>query len=153
MKSLNLPPVQFRIRQQGDKKQVFDVVRKKYVALTPEEWVRQHFIHFLMDQKHYPAGLVAVEMPVAVNGLKQRADVVVYNRKGRPVVVVECKAPSVSVSKAVFDQAARYNMQLQVDYLIVTNGLQHYCAHLNGTGNDYQMMADFPDFDQINTTK
>lgn len=153
MKSLNLPPVQFRTRQQGDKKQVFDVVRKKFVALTPEEWVRQHFIHFLMDQKQYPAGLVAVEMPVTVNGLKQRADVVVYNRKGRPVVVVECKAPSVAVSKTVFDQAARYNMQLQVDYLIVTNGLQHYCAHLNGTGNDYQMLADFPDFNQINTSE
>ena len=152
MKPLNLPPVQFRTRQQGDKMQVFDVVRKKFVALTPEEWVRQHFIHFLMDQKQYPAGLVAVEMPVAVNGLKQRADIVVYNRKGRPVVVVECKAPSVPVSKTVFDQAARYNMQLQVDYLIVTNGLQHYCAHLNGVGNDYQMLADFPDFNEINAS-
>ncbi len=153
MKPLNLPPVSFRTRQHAGKMQVFDVIRKKFVALTPEEWVRQHFIHFLMDQKHYPSGLIAVEMQVAVNGLKQRADVVVYNRKGKPVVVVECKAPSVAVSKSVFDQAARYNMQLQVDYLIVTNGLQHYCAHLNGTGNAYQMLPDFPDFSEINTSK
>lgn len=148
MQALNLPAVQFRTRKNGEKLQVFDVVRRKFVALTPEEWVRQHFIHFLMKQKNYPAGLVVVEMPVAVNGLKQRADVVVYNRRGKAAVVVECKAPSVPVSKAVFDQAARYNMQLKVDYLIVTNGLQHYCAHLDG--NDYQMLSDFPSFDEIN---
>ena len=149
MEKLNLPQVQFRTKGIGDKVQIFDSVRKKFVALTPEEWVRQHFIRFLINQQKFSAGLVAVEMPVKVNDLSQRADIVLYNRKGRPVVIVECKAPTVAVTRAVFNQAARYNTKLKVDYLIVTNGLQHFCAKLLDDSGTYELMKAIPAADEI----
>ena len=121
-----------------------------YAIRSYYEWVRQHFIHYLLQFKKYPPGLVAVEMLVKVNGLKQRADIVAHNRQGKPVVVVECKAPSVAITKQVFDQAARYNMQLDVRYLIVTNGLQHFCARLTGVNGSYQLEKEIPDFSSLN---
>lgn len=144
MQQLNLPAVAFKTKQTGTRIQVFDEVRKKYVALTPEEWVRQHFIHYLVHHLGFSPGLVAVEMLVKVNGLRQRADIVLYNKKGKPALIVECKAPGVSLSRAVFNQAARYNSCLNVDYLVVTNGLQHYCARLlDGQGN-YELLKAIP---------
>ncbi len=149
MQKLNLPQFELRVRQHEGKKQIFDALRKKYVALTPEEWVRQNLIAFFIQYQNYPSGLIAVEMPVNVNGLNQRADLVVYNRKGRPVMIVECKAPGVSITKSVFDQAARYNMRLQVEFMMVSNGLQHYCAQLNDNKGGYQMMKSVPNIDQL----
>jgi len=149
MEKLNLPQVQFKTKQLGDKAQVFDDVRKKYVALTPEEWVRQHFIHFLINEQKFSAGLVAVEMLVKVNDLSQRADIVLYNRKGKPVIIVECKAPSVPITRAVFNQAARYNTMLKVEYLIVTNGLQHFCAKLLDESGNYELLKAIPMADEI----
>ncbi len=149
MEKLNLPQVQLRIKHLDDKIQVFDEVRKKFVALTPEEWVRQHFIHFLVKQQNFSAGLVAVEMLVKVNDLSQRADIVLYNRKGRPAVIVECKAPGVKITRAVFNQAARYNTKLKVDYLIVTNGLQHFCAKLLDNEGNYELQKEIPSADEI----
>ncbi|WP_439184074.1 type I restriction enzyme HsdR N-terminal domain-containing protein [Carboxylicivirga taeanensis] len=144
MQQLNLPPAQLRTRSTENRIQVFDEVRKKYVVLTPEEWVRQHFIHYLVKHLNYSPGLVAVEIPVKVNGLSQRADIVLYNKKGKPVVIVECKAPDVPVTRRVFNQAARYNTQLKVDYLIVTNGLQHYCARLLDEQGNYELQNAIP---------
>ncbi len=149
MQKLNLPVYEFRLRDHQNKKQIFDVIRKKFVALTPEEWVRQHLIHFFVHQLKYSPGLIAVEMPVNVNGLNQRADIVVYNRKGEPVMVVECKAPAVSVSKAVFNQAARYNMRLKVKYMVVSNGLQHFCAQLKDEEGGYSLLKQFPNLQQL----
>jgi len=149
MEKLNLPPVQFRTKSIGDKRQIFDEVRKKFVALTPEEWVRQHFVHFLIHQQKFSAGLLAIEMLVRVNDLSQRADIVLYNRKGEASVIIECKAPSVPITRAVFNQAARYNTQLQVDYLIVTNGMQHYCAKLMGQAGQYELLKSIPVADDI----
>lgn len=149
MQKLNLPTYDFRIRQQQGKQQIFDVIRKKFVALTPEEWVRQNLIAFLIHHQNYSPGLIAVEMPVKVNGLNQRADVVVYNRKGKPVMIVECKAPSVAITKAVFNQAARYNMQLQVEFMLVSNGLQHFCAQLKDDKGDYQMLREIPTIEDL----
>lgn len=139
-----LPSCDFRFRDHQNKKQIFDVIRKKFVALTPEEWVRQHLIHFFIHQQKYAPGLIAVEMPVNVNGLKQRADIVVYTRSGKPAMIVECKAPSVPLTKAVFNQAARYNMQLQVEYMMVSNGLQHYCAQLKNDQGGYRLLRQIP---------
>lgn len=146
MDALNLPKFEFRTRKHQEKVQIFDDLRRKYVALTPEEWVRQHFVKFLQTTYNYSASLIAVEMPVEINGLKQRADIVVFNRKGKPSVIVECKAPSVPVNNQVFDQAARYNLRLKVDYLMVTNGLVHFCAKLDFTTNTYQMLSAPPQF-------
>ncbi|MBK3516919.1 type I restriction enzyme HsdR N-terminal domain-containing protein [Carboxylicivirga marina] len=149
MQTLNLPPVKFRTKQSGGKLQIFDEVRKKYVVLTPEEWVRQHFIHYLMSGLGYSAGLIAVEMLVKVNGLSQRADIVLYDKKGCARVIVECKAPEVNVSRAVFNQAARYNTRLNVDYLIVTNGLQHYCAQLLDEEGNYELLKVIPRAEEL----
>ncbi|TAJ08185.1 type I restriction enzyme HsdR N-terminal domain-containing protein [Marinilabiliaceae bacterium JC017] len=148
MQPLNLPTAQFRIKGEREKYQIFDMVRKKFVALTPEEWVRQHFINYLLVHLKYPRGLISVEMPVTINGLKQRADIVLFNRKGQPMMVVECKAPSVNITRRVFDQAARYNMRLQTSLLVVTNGLQHYCAALDAAKEDYSMLKQIPTFEQ-----
>ncbi|MCU4175730.1 type I restriction enzyme HsdR N-terminal domain-containing protein [Carboxylicivirga sp. N1Y90] len=152
MQKLNLPICQFRLKEQGNKKQIFDAVRKKFVALTPEEWVRQHFVHFLISQQKISAGHIAIELPVNVNGLSQRADIVVHDRQGRAAMIIECKAPSVAINKAVFDQAARYNMPLRVQYMLVTNGLQHFCAELTGDKGQYQLLSKIPDVDDINAS-
>ncbi|MCG8579838.1 MAG: type I restriction enzyme HsdR N-terminal domain-containing protein [Bacteroidales bacterium] len=149
MQKLNLPPVQFRTKQTGNKIQVFDEVRKKFVALTPEEWVRQHFIHYLISGLGYSAGLIAVEMLVKVNGLSQRADIVLYDKQGQARVIVECKAPEVPVTRAVFNQAARYNTKLNVDYLVVTNGMQHYCAKLLDETGNYELLKAIPNASEL----
>ncbi|MCU4157227.1 type I restriction enzyme HsdR N-terminal domain-containing protein [Carboxylicivirga sp. A043] len=149
MQKLNLPPVQFRTKQAGNKTQVFDEVRKKFVALTPEEWVRQHFIHYLLKGLGYSAGLVAVEMLVKVNGLSQRADIVLYDKRGKARIIVECKAPEVAVTRAVFNQASRYNTKLKVDYLIVTNGMQHYCAKLIDEMGNYELLKAIPKAEEV----
>ncbi len=149
MYQLNLPSVSLKYRTENSKQLVFDVIRKKYVVLTPEEWVRQNFIHYLINHLKYPPGLIAVEAVVKINSLNQRADIVVYNRKGKPVMIVECKAPKIKVDNKVFEQAARYNLSLGVDYLLVTNGLKHYCAQLVPKNKSYTMLKAVPAFNEI----
>lgn len=150
MPSLNLPSVLLKYKTENNKRLVFDIIRKKYVALTPEEGVRQHFVHYLMNQLDYPAGLIAIETVVKINTLNQRADVVVYNRKGKPVMIIECKAPKVKIDNSVFEQAARYNLNLGVDYLLVTNGIKHYCAQLDKENRSYKMLKAIPGYEEIN---
>ena len=144
---LNLPDADLRIKETGENRHVFDVVRRQFVTLTPEEWVRQHFLHFIIRDKHYPASLIGVEMLVKVNNLSQRADLVVYSREGKPWMIIECKAPAVQMDENVFYQAARYNLPLQVQYFVVTNGLEHYCLHFNGSGFDY--LEDLPEYPDV----
>ncbi|CAN5477316.1 type I restriction enzyme HsdR N-terminal domain-containing protein [soil metagenome] len=141
---LNLPEFAFQVREQGQSKQIFDSVRKRFVSLTPEEWVRQHFMRFMIDFKSYPASLMAVEKMVKVNNLSQRADIVVYSREGKPWMIVECKAPSVSLSQDTFLQAARYNMTLNVPFFVLTNGLEHFCLYFNG--QQFEYFDDLPPF-------
>ncbi|HNS30782.1 MAG TPA: type I restriction enzyme HsdR N-terminal domain-containing protein, partial [Tenuifilaceae bacterium] len=128
---LNLPPFEALIKEKEGQSVIFDTIRRKYVALTPEEWVRQHFINFLIAYKGFPKGLMAVEQKVTINGMPQRVDIVAYNRKGKPILVVECKAPDVKLTQATIGQAARYNLQLQAGYLIITNGKKHFCCRIN----------------------
>jgi len=146
---LNLPHKELILRKQEGKTEVFDSLRKKWIVLTPEEEVRQQFVHFLMEEKHYPAGLLAIEYSLKVNSMKRRADVVAFDGFGHPLLLVECKAPSVKINQEVFDQIARYNLSMKVDYLIITNGLKHYCCQMDMKNQRYYFLEDIPDYQQI----
>ncbi len=147
--ALNLPSYPYKIRTEQGKKLIFDILRKKYVALTPEEWVRQHFVHLLVEHKGYPAGLLANEVQICLNGVKKRCDTVLYDRSLKARMIVEYKAPSVEITQAVFNQITRYNMVLHVDYLIVTNGISHYCCRIDYAGNSYAFLPHIPDFSEL----
>lgn len=139
---LNFPPLKLRGRRVGNEAQIWDAVRGRWLVLTPEEWVRQHLIHCLVVEYGVDPHAVVCEYPVALNGQAQRADVVVVDRQGQPLLVAECKAPEIQISQATFDQAARYNSVLQAQYLILTNGLTHYCFRY--ADRAYQQMEGFP---------
>ncbi len=149
MQKLNLPEYTFKFRMYRSRQQIFDAVRKKYIAFTPEEWVRQNFVAWLINERHYPSGLIAIEKELLVNELKKRYDIVVYNNNHIPALLVECKAPCVAVSQKVFDQAARYNLALKVSYLIVTNGLIHYCCYIDMENGKYSFLKNIPYFDNL----
>jgi hypothetical protein len=149
MQKLNLPEYSFRIKTTKGKSFIFDSLRKKYVRLTPEEWVRQNFIQFLVVEKKYSPSLIAVEASVKVNNNPQRADLVGFSRSGNPLLVAEFKAPEVKISQQTFDQIVRYNMQLKVLFLIVSNGLEHFCCRINYADNSYAFLAEIPDFTEI----
>lgn len=128
---------------------VFDPIRRKWVALLPEEWVRQHFIHHLIHDQGCPASLIAVETALVLNELRKRADVLVHDRNGRPVALVECKAPDVKITQATFEQAARYNAVFKVAYLIITNGLQHYCCVVDHETAAVKFLVEIPAYAEL----
>lgn len=146
---LNLPEYPVTLKKRGDKYYISCAIRKKELLLTPEEWVRQHFIHYLSEVKGYPKNLIAVEKQVKVNQLNKRFDVLVYNQNGKPLVLVECKAASVPLSQEVFAQAANYNMTLKVPYLIVTNGLKHIQASIYFDENRAEIDDELLDYSQL----
>lgn len=149
MSALNLPPYETKITEQDGKAQIFDSLRKCYVALTPEEWVRQHFIHFLTDHRKYPASLMANEVGITLNGMNRRCDTVIYDKTLRPRAIIEYKAPTVKITKEVFAQISRYNLTLRVDYLIISNGLQHYCCKMNYEKQSFTFLSEIPEYSQI----
>lgn len=149
MFELNLPPFDKKIITEGDKSRIFDILRQRYVALTPEEWVRQHFVHFLIEHKSYPSALMGNEISLQLNGMSRRCDTVVYDRALSPRLIVEYKAPTVEITQKVFDQISRYNMVLQVRWLIVSNGLAHYCCRIDYDTHTYTFLPDIPTWDQI----
>ena len=149
MHALNLPAYEARITINDGKRQIFDPLRKSYVALTPEEWVRQHFVNFLLNVKGFPAALMANEVAITLNGMKKRCDTVVYDKALKPRVIVEYKAPTVKITKEVFAQISRYNLTLKVDYLIVSNGLQHYCCRMDYANNTYRFLQEIPEYNTI----
>ena len=144
MQQLNFPSYSFRLKASENKTLIFDIVRKKYVVLTPEEWVRQHCIHFLHFEKGYALSLMAIEKQLKIHSLTRRTDIVVYTNEGLPLIVVECKAPSVEISQATFDQIARYNMELDAALLMVTNGISHFYSFIDHEHKSYQFLADLP---------
>jgi len=146
MEKLNLPTYSFNIKFIEQRKYIFDFIRKKYVILTPEEWVRQNFLKYLVEEKKYPASLIAVEKEFKLNNLSKRSDAVIYNKQGDPLLIVECKAPEVKIDQKVFDQIARYNMVLHVELLIVTNGLQHFCCKLDAEMDTYYFLKEIPKY-------
>lgn len=146
MISLNLPQADFRIKSKENTQLIFDNIRKKYVVLTPEEWVRQHVLYYLTEIKGYPKSLIAVEKQLVVNTLKKRFDILVFNKQGLPEIVVECKSPSIKISQHTFDQIARYNLKLNARYLMVTNGLHHYFCNLDNINEQYIFLTELPDY-------
>jgi len=144
MTELNLPHYQFRIRTTGQSKEIFDILRRKFVSLTPEEWVRQHFIMFIKEELHYPAGFISVERGLILNERQKRTDIVVHDQNGKPWMIVECKAPHIALSEQSFYQASSYHLTLNVQYLVITNGIQHYCCKF-ADGN-FSFMKGFPEY-------
>ena len=146
MPQLNLPNVVLKTKLVKETTQVFDAVRKKYLVLTPEEWVRQHFVHYLNQEKNYPLGLMGVEKMVKYNEQSTRADIVLYTNEGKPNMIVECKAPKVKITQDVFNQIAKYNFKLRVDLLVVTNGMQHFCCSMDYENNKITFLEEIPHF-------
>ncbi len=151
MKNLNLPDFDFRTRKLNGKTEMFDEFRNKFVVLTPEEWVRQNLLKYLHYEKNIPKGLMAVEKGLLVNRLNKRTDIVIYNKKGNAAMIVECKAPEIKISQDTFEQIARYNMTLKVNYLLVSNGINHYCCKINFEKQQYEFIQNIPDFNQLNS--
>ena len=149
MMQLNLPTYECRLREQNGRQQIFDVLRRRYVALTPEEWVRQHFVHYLIEHKGYPKGLLANEVELRVGEKHLRCDTVLYDKALHPKIIVEYKAPEIAITQKVFNQITVYNMLLHVDYLIVSNGMQHYCCQMDYEQNRYKFLSDIPNYDQL----
>ena len=146
---LNLPPYPIKIQEKGEKRQIFDFLRRKWVALTPEEWVRQHFTHYLVEQKGYPKALFANEVELRIGEKRLRCDTLLYNKELRPRMIVEYKAPTIQLQQKTFDQISAYNLLLKVDYLIVSNGLQHYCCKMDYDHQRYQFLESIPDYQNI----
>lgn len=146
MQDLNFPTYTFRLKNSENNTHIFDVIRKKFVVLQPEEWVRQHCVQYLVQEKNYPISLINVEKVILINGLKKRYDIVVFNPDGSLAVVVECKAPKVQISQSVFDQIARYNLTLKASYLMVTNGLNHYFCTMNHHLESFEFLETLPNY-------
>ena len=146
---LNLPEHQFTIKKSANGLTIFDVLRSKFVALTPEEWVRQNFVAFLIHHKQFPQALMGNEIALVQNDIKRRCDTLIADREGCPFAIVEYKAPSVEITQKVFDQRVRYNMVLRAKYLMVSNGLQHYCCKIDYDTDSYSFLPDIPCYTDI----
>ena len=146
---LNLPPYPIKIQEKGEKRQIFDFLRRKWVALTPEEWVRQHFTHFLVEHKNYPQALLANEVELRIGEKRLRCDTLLYNKELWPRMIIEYKAPTIQIQQKTLDQISVYNLLLKVDYLVVSNGLSHYCCKMDYERQSYQFLEDIPDYETI----
>ena len=149
MQELNLPKYEIRIGRKDGRLTIFDFLRRRYVALTPEEWVRQHFTHFLVEHKSYPQGLLANEVELSVGDKSLRCDSVLYDRELRPRMIVEYKAPHIKLTQKVFQQIATYNLLLHVDYLVVSNGIEHHCVKMDYDNEKYLFLEDIPEYKNL----
>src|ERR1700733_8993694 len=149
LQPLHLPPYPFKITDENGQLTLFDEVRKKNIVITPEEWVRQHFVQYLIRQKHYPKSLIKLEGGHKLHGMAKRSDIVVYNPAGEKILLVECKAPSVTIDQKTFDQVARYNMVHKVKVIAVTNGLQHYFCLIDFEAVNYKFIEELPAYPQL----
>lgn len=146
MHSLNLPPADFKLKKEEGKVWIFDVIRKKFVVLTPEEWVRQHFVHYLINSLSYPKSLFRIESGITYNKLQKRSDILIRDRGGKPWMLVECKSPTIKLTQKAFNQIAIYNMSIGAKYLAVTNGMIHFCCEAGAMGAEAVYLDDFPSF-------
>ncbi len=146
---LNLPEHQFKIKKTPQGLTIFDILRDKFVSLTPEEWVRQNFVAFLINHKQYPKALMGNEISLSQNGIKRRCDTLVADMEGNNLVIIEYKAPSIEITQKVFDQIVRYNLELRAKYLIVSNGMQHYCCKIDYENQSYIFLPDIPTYDSL----
>ncbi|MDG3582249.1 type I restriction enzyme HsdR N-terminal domain-containing protein [Galbibacter pacificus] len=146
MQQLNFPAYTFRFKNSENKVHIFDSIRKKFVQLQPEEWVRQHVVAFLLNEKKYPVSLINIEKELKINSLKKRYDVLIFQPNGNIHLIVECKAPNVKITQHTFDQIARYNLSLKATYLMVTNGLEHYYCQMDYENEKYIFLKDIPSY-------
>ncbi len=149
MCKLNLPAFDFRLQELDGQTKIFDVLRRRYVSLTPEEWVRQHFVHYLINYKHYPTTLLANEVPLRIGEKQIRADSVLYDKSLHGRMIIEYKAPDVRLTQKVFDQISTYNLLLHVDYLVVSNGLQTYACRMDYVNQKYIFIREIPDYENL----
>ena len=149
MRTLNLPDYQFNIKKNDNSFIILDTLRRRWVALTPEEWVRQNFVRFLIEERQFPAALMNNEISLTQNGIKRRCDTLVANRDGKPLVIIEYKAPTIQVTQKTFDQIVRYNMVLKANYLIVSNGMSHYCCKIDYENNSYSFLSEIPCYSEL----
>ncbi len=148
VQDLNFPKFDYRFKSTENKVSIFDIIRKKFVILQPEEWVRQHCVHYLITQRNYPKSLINVEKELTINGLKKRYDIVVFNPDGSIFLMVECKAPKITINQATFDQIARYNLKINAVYLMVTNGINHYYCQMDFEKEQYTFLQDIPSYNK-----
>ena len=148
MIALNLPEFAYKLKEIDGKLYIFDILRKKYVFLTPEEWVRQHFVHFLICQHQYPKALMKNEGGQTYNRLSKRTDIVMYDRVGKPFMIIECKGANIPISQSTFDQAAQYNHTLKAPFLTVTNGLEYFCAFIDHDRKQFVFLPDVPPYEE-----
>jgi hypothetical protein len=146
LQELNFPKFSFRFKNKENKISIFDVIRKRFVILQPEEWVRQHCIHYLIDYKGYPKSLINIEKELIINSLRKRYDIVVFNSDGSIHLMVECKAPSININQNVFDQIALYNLSLNATYLMISNGINHYYCQMDFKNEKYHFLKDIPEY-------
>jgi len=146
VQKLNFPTYSFRFKNNENKPFIFDEIRKKFIVLQPEEWVRQNCVQYLINEKHYPKSLINVEKELKINDLKKRYDIVVFNPDGSIYLIVECKSPKILINQSAFDQIARYNLVLNAEYLMVTNGLNHYYCTMDFIAKRYQFLKDIPEY-------
>ena len=151
MKQLNLPQYYFRITEREGTEMILDPLRRKYVKLTPEEWVRQNFVQYLINEGKYPRGLLGIEVAFRFNKLKRRVDILVHDRSGKPILIVECKSPDVEIDDKVFEQIATYNMSYKVPYLIVTNGMHHYACKIDHKAMKFDYLMVIPLYEELLT--
>src|ERR1700748_1105098 len=149
LQPLELPPYPFKIIEQDGRLTLFDDIRKKHIIITPEEWVRQHFVQYLINQKGYPKSLIRLEGGLKLHGNARRTDIVVFSTSGEKILLIECKAPSVKIDQKVFDQVARYNMVHKVSLLAVSNGMEHYYCRINFESRDYKFIEELPNYGAI----
>ena len=148
LQELNFPKFSFRFKNKENKISIFDVIRKRFVILQPEEWVRQHCIHYLIDYKGYPKSLINIEKELIINSLRKRYDIVIFNSDGSIHLIVECKAPSININQNVFDQIALYNLSLNATYLMISNGINHYYCQMDFKKEKYHFLKDIPEYTQ-----
>ena len=146
---LNLPQYEINITEKDGKRLIFDFLRRKYVALTPEEWVRQHFTHYLVEHKGYPKGLLGNEIELHIGDKKLRCDTLLYNKETQPRMIIEYKAPTIPIQQKTFDQIAAYNLLLKVDFLVISNGREHYCCQMDYEQRQYRFLPDIPDYEKL----
>jgi len=149
MYRLNLPQYAIKIGEKDGRRTIFDVLRRKFVALTPEEWVRQHFIHYLIEHKGYPKGLLSNEVELQLGEKRLRCDSILYNKVAQPQMIIEYKAPTIKLQQSVFNQISTYNLLLRVDYLIVSNGMQHYCCKMDYAQHSYHFLTAVPEYEKL----
>lgn len=146
---IRFPNYDFQVKKISNITYIYDIIRKKYVILTPEEWVRQHIVHYLLSEKGYLRTLIAIEHSIELNSLKKRCDIVVFNARYQPTLLIECKKNDTRLTQQVFDQAGRYNLSLRVPYLAVTNGIENIVASLEHHSGTYRFLTAYPSFEEL----